>query len=52
MLCNNKVKGLPDETTNYLKALEQALKAGNATEHTYRPVLKVFVESLRTVAFV
>ena len=38
---------MPDETTNYLVALEKALKPGNATEHTYRPALKAFIESLR-----
>ena len=33
-------------TSEYLRQLEQALAAGNATEHTYRPALKAFVESL------
>jgi predicted helicase len=30
----------------YLKAIEKALAAGNATEHTHRPALKSFIESL------
>ncbi|MCL2296902.1 MAG: DNA methyltransferase [Proteobacteria bacterium] len=30
----------------YLTALEQALKAGNATEHTHRPALKTLLEIL------
>lgn len=30
----------------YLKAIEKALLLGNATEHTHRPALKSFVESL------
>jgi len=30
----------------YLKQIEQALAAGNATEHTHRPALKSFIESL------
>ena len=30
----------------YLKAIEQALKAGNATEHTHRPALKTLLETL------
>jgi hypothetical protein len=30
----------------YLTALEQALKAGNATEHTHRPALKSLLEAL------
>ncbi|MDQ1589571.1 MAG: hypothetical protein QOG71_198 [Pyrinomonadaceae bacterium] len=32
--------------SSYLAAIEQALLAGNATEHTYRPALKSLVESL------
>lgn len=32
--------------SEYSKALAQALKAGNATEHTHRPALKTLVESL------
>jgi hypothetical protein len=30
----------------YLKQIEKAHAAGNATEHTYRPALKTLVESL------
>lgn len=30
----------------YLVAIEQALKAGNATEHTHRPALKALIEAL------
>lgn len=30
----------------YLAAIEQALKAGNATEHTYRPALKTLLEAI------
>jgi hypothetical protein len=33
--------------TGYLRHIETALKAGNATEHTHRPALKTLVESLR-----
>jgi hypothetical protein len=33
--------------TTYLRRVEAALKAGNATEHTHRPALKILVESLR-----
>lgn len=29
----------------YTKQIETALKAGNATEHTYRPLLKNLIES-------
>ncbi len=32
-------------TSEYLKQLERALAAGNATEHTHRPALKSFIES-------
>jgi len=32
--------------STYLKNIEKALAAGNATEHTYRPALKEFIESL------
>src|SRR5438270_2599543 len=35
-------------TSEYLKKIEQALAAGNATEHTHRPALKSFVESLKS----
>ena len=31
---------------SYLKSIEQALKAGNATEHTHRPALKTLLEAL------
>jgi predicted helicase len=31
--------------SEYLKAVEKALAAGNATEHTYRPALQHFIES-------
>jgi len=31
---------------SYLKAVEKALKAGNATEHTHRPALKQLLEAL------
>lgn len=31
---------------HYLQTLENALKAGNATEHTHRPALKALLESL------
>jgi predicted helicase len=30
----------------YINAIEHALKAGNATEHTHRPALKTFIEEL------
>ena len=30
----------------YLKSIESALKAGNSTEHTHRPALKNYIESL------
>src|SRR4051794_22127291 len=32
---------------DYLRKVESALKAGNATEHTHRPALKGLVEALR-----
>ncbi len=35
-------------TSEYLKQLESALAQGNATEHTHRPALKSFIESLAT----
>ena len=35
-----------DAIKHYLQAIEQALKAGNATEHTYRPALKALLEAL------
>ena len=33
--------------TDYLRDIERALKAGDATEHTHRPALKELVEALR-----
>lgn len=33
--------------SDYLSSIDQALKAGNATEHTHRPALKTLVEALR-----
>jgi hypothetical protein len=33
-------------SSEYLKSIEKALSAGNATEHTHRPALKSFIESL------
>jgi predicted helicase len=36
---------MPHAST-YLKAIEKALAAGNATEHTYRPALQRFIEQL------
>lgn len=35
-----------DKLKTYLAQIEQALKAGNATEHTHRPALKALLESL------
>ena len=35
-----------DALKAYLAAIEQALKAGNATEHTHRPALKTLLEAL------
>src|SRR5713226_2524966 len=32
---------------DYLHKIDQALKAGNATEHTHRPALKTLIEALR-----
>ena len=37
---------MPDSLKPYLQQVEQALKAGNATEHTHRPALKALLESL------
>jgi hypothetical protein len=34
----------------YLLAVESALKAGNATEHTHRPALKALLESPQVTA--
>jgi hypothetical protein len=33
-------------SAEYCKKIESAIKAGNATEHTHRPALKSFIESL------
>jgi len=30
----------------YIRTVEKALAAGNATEHTHRPTLKTLIESL------
>ena len=39
-----------EKTVNqYVKALERELAHGRTTEHTHRPALKVFVESLQPV---
>lgn len=35
-----------DALKTYLAAIEQALKAGSATEHTHRPALKALIEAL------
>jgi len=35
---------VPDPLNTYLRKLRDALRAGNATEHTHRPALKAFVE--------
>ncbi|MDD5722803.1 MAG: N-6 DNA methylase [Syntrophales bacterium] len=35
-------------TTEYLKKIEKAYSAGNATEHTHRPALKELIESFAT----
>lgn len=32
---------------DYLRKIERALKAGNATEHTHRPALKALIEAMR-----
>ncbi len=37
---------MADPFREYLGALRQALRAGNATEHTHRPALKALIESL------
>ena len=37
---------MPDPIKAYLKQVEAALAAGNATEHTHRPALKALVEAL------
>ncbi|MGH8190595.1 MAG: hypothetical protein ACREP2_04030, partial [Rhodanobacteraceae bacterium] len=35
-----------DALKTYLAAVEQAYRAGNATEHTYRPAFKALIEAL------
>lgn len=37
---------MSDAIKTYLAAIEQALKAGNATEHTHRPALKALLEAI------
>ena len=37
---------MPDPLKPYLKAIEAALAAGNATEHTHRLALKALIEAL------
>jgi len=37
---------MPDPIKAYLKQIEAALAAGNATEHTHRPALKALIEAL------
>ena len=32
----------------YLRKIEKALAAGNATEHTYRPALQTLIESMES----
>ncbi len=32
--------------SDYIRTIEKELVAGNATEHTHRPALKVLLESL------
>ena len=39
-------KTMSDSFKNYLKAIEDALKKGNATEHTHRSALKTLLEAL------
>jgi len=41
-----KEKAMPAYFKDYLSAVENALKASNATEHTHRPSLKVLLESI------
>jgi hypothetical protein len=36
----------PAALKSYLSGIEQALRAGNATEHTHRPALKAFIEQI------
>ena len=37
---------MSDDIKSYMLAIEKALAAGDATEHTHRPALKTFLESL------
>ncbi|MFH1007655.1 MAG: type ISP restriction/modification enzyme [Candidatus Latescibacterota bacterium] len=37
---------MSEHISPYLKAIEQALRAGSATEHTHRPALKTLLEAL------
>jgi predicted helicase len=37
---------MPNPIRTYLKQIEAALAAGNATEHTHRPALKALIEAL------
>ena len=37
---------MSDAIKTYLAAIEQALKAGNATEHTHRPALEALLEAI------
>jgi hypothetical protein len=39
---------MPDPFDAYLKAVEQALRRGDDTEHTHRPALKTLLESLKS----
>lgn len=38
----------PAVIKSYLSGIEQALRAGNATEHTHRPALKTLIEQIAT----
>ncbi|HXG91616.1 MAG TPA: hypothetical protein VNN73_04515 [Blastocatellia bacterium] len=40
------VSSASNHRAEYLKQIEKALQAGNATEHTHRPALKSLIESL------
>jgi hypothetical protein len=40
------VPGGDEALKSYLAAVEQAFRAGNATEHTYRPAFKALIETL------
>ncbi len=43
---DNKGCGPVQAFKAYLNEIEQAIRQGNATEHTHRPALKTLVESL------